>query len=99
MEDDITWKLTASGQYSTGKSTYKMQFLGLIESSIFKIVWKAWAHAKVKNRGWIDLQNWLWMADRLRKRGWENCGPCPFCKQTEETNNHLFVHCRFIIRI
>jgi hypothetical protein len=35
----------------------------------------------------------------LRKRGWENCGLCPLCKQTEETNNHLFVHCRFTARI
>jgi hypothetical protein len=35
----------------------------------------------------------------LRRRGWENCGLCPLCKQTEETNNHLFVHCRFTARI
>jgi hypothetical protein len=35
----------------------------------------------------------------LRKRGWGNCGLCPLCKQTEENNNHLFVHCRFTVRI
>jgi hypothetical protein len=98
IEDDITWKLTASGQYSTA-SAYKMQFHGLIESTMFKMVWKAWAPPKVKNHAWIALQNRLWTADRLRKRGWENCGPCPLCKQTEETNDHLFVHCRFTIRI
>jgi hypothetical protein len=33
------------------------------------------------------------------KRNWENCGLCPLCKQTEETNNHLFVHCRYTTRI
>jgi hypothetical protein len=33
------------------------------------------------------------------KRGWENCGRCTLCKKTEEKNNHLFVHCRFTIRI
>jgi hypothetical protein len=32
VDDDITWKLTASGQYSAA-SAYRMQFLGLIESS------------------------------------------------------------------
>jgi hypothetical protein len=35
----------------------------------------------------------------LRKRGWDNCGFCPLCKQTEESNNHLFVHCRFTTRV
>jgi hypothetical protein len=35
----------------------------------------------------------------LRKRGWNNCGLCPFCKQTEESNNHLFFHCHFTVRI
>jgi hypothetical protein len=39
------------------------------------------------------------MADRLQKRGWDNCGLCPLCKQTEESSNHIFVHCRFTIRI
>jgi hypothetical protein len=24
---------------------------------------------------------------------------CPLCKQTEETSNHLFVHCRYTTRI
>jgi hypothetical protein len=98
VEDDISWKLTANGQYSAA-SAYKMQFLGLIESSMYKIVWKAWAPPKAKNHAWIALQNRLWTADRLRKRGWENCGLCTLCKQTEETCDHLFVHCRFTIRI
>jgi hypothetical protein len=98
IEDDITWKLTANGQYSAA-SAYKMQFLGLIESSMFKMVWKAWAPPKVKNHAWIAIQNRLWTVDRLRKRRWENCGLCPLCKQIEETNVHLFVHCRFTKRI
>jgi hypothetical protein len=97
-EDDITWKLTSNGQYSAA-SAYKMQFFGLIDSSLYNMVWKPWAPPKVKNHAWLVLQNRLWMADRLRRRGWENCGLCPLCKQTEENNNHLFIHCRFTIRI
>jgi hypothetical protein len=53
----------------------------------------------VKNHVWIGLQNRLWIMDRLRKRGWENCGIYPLGKQTEETNDHLFVHYRFTVRI
>jgi hypothetical protein len=98
VDDDISWKLTSNGQYSTA-SAYKLQFFGLVDSSLYKIVWKAWATPKAKNHGWLALQNRLWTADRLRKRGWDNCGLCPLCKQTEETNNHLFVHCRFSVRV
>jgi hypothetical protein len=98
VDDDISWKLTSNGQYSMA-SAYKLQFFGLVESSLYKIVWKAWATPKAKNHGWLALQNRLWTADRLRKRGWDNYGLCPLYKQTEETNNHLFVHCRFSVRV
>jgi hypothetical protein len=37
VEDDIVWKLTGNGQYSTA-SAYKLQFFGLIESSMYKLV-------------------------------------------------------------
>jgi hypothetical protein len=98
VEDDITWKLTANGQYSEA-SAYKLQFFVLVESSLNNWVWKAWGPPKVKHHAWLALQNRLWTADRLRKRGWDNCGLCPLCKQTEENNNHHFVHCRFMVRV
>jgi hypothetical protein len=37
--------------------------------------------------------------DRLRQRGWDNCGPCQLCKQTEENHDYFFVQCRFTTRI
>jgi hypothetical protein len=91
-------KLTSNGKYSTA-SAYNLQFFGLIESSLYKLIWKAWATPKAKHHAWLALQNRLLTADRLQRRGWENCGLSPLCKQTEETNNHLFVHCRFTIRV
>jgi hypothetical protein len=45
------------------------------------------------------LQNRLSTTDRLRKHGWDNYGLCTLCKQTEETNTHLFVHCHYTVRI
>jgi hypothetical protein len=98
VEDNIIWKLTENGLYSTA-SAYKMQFLGLVHSSMSAIVWKAWAPPKVKNHAWLALQNRLSMADRLQKCGWPNSGACPLCKQTTESVDHLFVNCRFTIRI
>jgi hypothetical protein len=64
VEDVIIWKLTSNGQYFAA-SVYKLQFFGLIESSLNKIVCKAWAPPKVKNDVWIALQNRLSMANRL----------------------------------
>jgi hypothetical protein len=98
VEDDISWKLTGNGQYSAA-SAYKLQFLGLVESSLNSLVWKVWATPKAKNHAWLALQKRLWTADRLRRRGWENCGLCQLCKQTEENHDHLFVHCRYTVRI
>ena len=98
IEDDISWKLTASGEYSA-KTAYEVQFLGSSSSIIYKPVWKAWAPPKVKFFAWLATQNRIWTADRLAKRGWPNCGACPLCKQTTETGIHLFINCRVTKRI
>jgi hypothetical protein len=96
--DDISWKLTANGQYSA-KLAYHLQFLGSTFSSLHKSVWKVWAPPKVKFFAWLLTQNRIWTADRLQKRGWPNCGLCPLCKQVTESVNHLFIHCRFAVRL
>jgi hypothetical protein len=98
MEDEITWNLTDNGQYSTS-SAYEAKFLGLVHSDMYSIIWKASAPPKAKHHACLTLQNRLWTADRLQKRGWPNCGLCPLCKQVTESTHHLFVHCRFIVRV
>jgi hypothetical protein len=62
-KDDITWKFTNSGEYSAS-SAYKAQFKGMVNSYMMEAVWKTWAPPK-----WLILQNQVWMADRLQKRG------------------------------
>jgi hypothetical protein len=64
VEDDITWKLIGNG-YSAA-STYKLQFFGLVESGLNKIVWKAWAMPKAKNHAWLSLLDygqWIYCDD------------------------------------
>jgi hypothetical protein len=96
--DEITWKLTQDGNYTT-KSAYEMQWFGLIYSPLDKMVWKAWAPPKTKFFAWLVNQNRIWTADRLAKRGWPNCGLFPLCKQCTETVDHLFVNCRYTTRL
>ncbi|KAK1649450.1 hypothetical protein QYE76_067255 [Lolium multiflorum] len=46
VEDDITWRLTPSGNY-TAKSAYELQLLGSTASPMNKTIWKAWAPPKL----------------------------------------------------
>ena len=97
-EDDIVWKHSDSGHYSTA-SAYRAQFLGLVLSPMDQMVWKPWAPPKVKFFAWLALQDRIWTADRLAKRGWPNCGPCPLCRGVQECGTHLFFRCRFTLRL
>ena len=98
IQDTIVWNLTSNGEYSTS-SAYKAQFFGATSTNMNKLVWKAWAPPKIKFFAWLAIQNRLWTADRLEKRGWNNCGLCPLCKQTGETAAHLFTQCRYSRRL
>ena len=73
IEDTIVWNLSANGEYSA-KSAYKAQFFGSYSSDMKTLIWKAWAPPKTKFFAWLALQNRLWTADRLARRGWPNCG-------------------------
>lgn len=98
IEDEIVWKHSVDGIYSAA-TAYKAQFLGLTLSPMDFMVWKAWPPPKVKFFSWLDLQDHIWTADRLEKRGWANGGLCPLCKREQETGAHLFFKCRYTIRL
>jgi hypothetical protein len=68
VDDSILWKLATNRQYSAILA-YKLLFLGLVQSSMNTIVWKAWATPKAKHHDWLAFQNRLWTADHLEKRG------------------------------
>ena len=97
-DDDILWKHSASGNYSAA-SAYRAQFLGLVLSPMDQMVWKVWAPPKVKFFAWLALQDRIWTADRLQRRGWPNCGPCPLCRGVQECSPHLFFKCLFTLRL
>lgn len=97
-EDDILWKHTTSGHYSAA-SAYKAQFIGMVFSPMDQMVWKVWGPPKVKFFAWLALQDRIWTADRLAKRGWPNCGLCPLCKRVQESGSHLFFKCRYTLRL
>jgi hypothetical protein len=97
-KDDIKWKFTANGEYSAA-SAYSTQFQGMVNSFMMEAVWKSWAPSKSKLFAWLILQNRVWSADRLQKRGWPNCGNCQLCKRVPETAPHILFKCRYSLRI
>ena len=98
IPDYISWRSTTSGDYSAS-SAYRLQFDGSTLSLMDSLVWKAWAPPKYKFFVWLIIQDRVWTADRLQRRGWPNCGACPLCRQENESACHLLFHCRFSVRI
>lgn len=98
VPNSIRWILTADGSYSA-RSAYNLQFGGRSLSSMPQVVWRIWAPPKYKFFAWLMLQNRLWCADRLQRRGWPNCYFCPLCRRNLETALHLFIECPFSSRL
>ncbi|CAM0874879.1 unnamed protein product [Alopecurus aequalis] len=90
--DKIRWNPAASGRYSAG-SAYRLQFLGSTASPFQTIIWKQWAPPRCKFFSWLLLQDRLWCADRLMRRGWPNNYLCPLCMRSLESSLHLFGEC------
>jgi len=94
QEDQITWVLESSGQYSA-KSAYDIQFDGNVHSTFPTLICKAWAPPRYKIFMWLLLRDRVWTAARLQLRGWDNNFFCVLCERILETSTHLFIECPF----
>jgi hypothetical protein len=92
--DIIKWKFTMSGQYTT-QSAYQAQFWGSTCMNFNNIIWRAWAPPKCKFFSWLAVQNRVWAADRLTRRGWPHNPHCVLCASCPESGLHLFAECCF----
>ena len=98
LVDTIVWKFSKDGRYSA-KTEYKAHFLPLTLSLMPMLIWRQWAPPKCKLFTWLVTQNRIWTADRLERRGWQNCGLCKLCNEVQESAAHLLYKCRFTISI
>lgn len=92
QEDQITWLLTADGQYSA-RSAYALQTKGTNICRTAGVTWKTKAPPKCRFFMWLLLQNRIWTAARLQLRGWPNDYFCQLCIRNLETAAHLFMEC------
>jgi hypothetical protein len=52
----------------------------------------------LQNHVWTHKKN-VWTADRIEKRGRQNCGLCKLWNEIQELAAHIFFNCRFTIRV
>jgi hypothetical protein len=74
---------------------YEQQFIARIPMPRLFRVWKTKGESKVKFFIWTLIQNRLWTADRLQRRGWEHQASCCACDQVLESASHLILGCPF----
>jgi hypothetical protein len=98
IEDSIIWTISPNGCYSAS-SAYKAQFMASLPCAFGSIIWKTWAPPKCRFFAWLAVQNRLWTADRLAKRGWPHTPSCQLCRCTPETARHILFECRYSRRI
>jgi hypothetical protein len=78
LEDTISWRWTADGQYSTS-SAYKIQFSSNYSKMNLCPIWKANVEPKCRFFAWTLLHKRILTVDNLQKRGWP-CSPiCCLC--------------------
>jgi hypothetical protein len=93
-EDEIAWRWTADGQYTT-QSAYRIQFVGRRKKPSLIPIWKAKVEPKCQIFAWILLQHKILTANNLAKCGWPHDPNCPLCHATPETPAHLCMECPF----
>jgi hypothetical protein len=94
LEDTITWKWSADGQYSAS-SAYNIQFSSNYSTMNLCPIWKAMVEPRCRFFAWTLLHKRILTADNLLKRGWP-CNPlCCLCNSAPETILHLCKDCSF----
>ncbi|WMV38706.1 hypothetical protein MTR67_032091 [Solanum verrucosum] len=98
--DAIRWKHDRDGEFSVG-TMYKRDLAtqpGEIAGP-WKQIWKSNTPTKIKCFTWLVCRRACLTQERLKKRGFQIVSRCFFCHEKEETNNHLFLHCRVTAQI
>ncbi|XP_059289469.1 uncharacterized protein LOC132042988 [Lycium ferocissimum] len=92
--DRIIWGNSKKGEY-TVKQCYEIGCSenGLLENWPWKHVWRTRQPLKVSCFTWTALKGACLTQDNLRRRGIILINRCHLCYQTNETVNHLFLHC------
>ncbi|XP_058775075.1 uncharacterized protein LOC131649326 [Vicia villosa] len=104
MQDKLIWHHEKDSNYSV-RSAYhccmNRKFANLPGPSVnpyqklWKSIWRAPVHPRVRNFVWRLAKNILPTKDNLQKKGIALDGSCTMCSVAEESAHHLFMECPF----
>ena len=101
MEPDrLRWRHSSEGSFTVNK-VYKREnsIMQDEELKIWRNVWKNIAPTKVKCFTWLVVRKACLTHEVLQKKGRVVVTRCFLCNETRETNNHLFLHCKFTAQL
>ncbi|KAL3378631.1 hypothetical protein AABB24_004516 [Solanum stoloniferum] len=101
MEPDrLRWRHSSEGSFTVNK-LYKREnnIMQEEELKIWRNVWKNIAPTKVKCFTWLVVRKACLTHEVLQKKGRVVVTRCFLCNETRETNNHLFLHCKFTAQL
>ena len=103
LEDTRIWLPDSSNLFSSKSAFNKLRKTpNMNVFSPFKLIWKCNIPHKIKVFAWLVALGRVNTCDMLQKRrsycafspSW-----CVLCKREGETGDHLFIHCRFTLKI
>ena len=94
IQDDISWRWTADGVYTT-QSAYQIQFVGVYSRMKITPIWRAKAEHKCRFFAWTLMHKKILTANNFLKRGWTEDTECKLCDNDLETPTHLCKDCPF----
>lgn len=96
LEDDsIRWRHNSDGKFSVSRLyRRKVQVLPGRISGPWGKIWKNNVPVKVRCFTWLVARRACLTHEKLQRRGFQIASWCSLCNETNETNSHLFLHCK-----
>ena len=92
VEDRVWWIGSKIGLFSI-KSLYKALEQRTLSSFPWKCIWKTCVQQKISFFVWEATWGKILTCDHLQKRGLSLASCCPLCLESEESVDHLLLHC------
>lgn len=87
-------------QFTVNKAYKKEDMVQTGEQPKFWIkIWKCPAPTKVKCFTWLVAKRACLTREVLKRKGSIIVSKCYLCNERDETNNHLFLHCKFTAQL
>ncbi|CAN1825106.1 hypothetical protein LINPERHAP1_LOCUS31030 [Linum perenne] len=97
----VQWPLNRAGTFSVQSLHNELRidkFTGFADF-LAKVVWCSMAPTKVQCFVWASFHGRIATLDNLQQRGFQLPNRCSLCCCKEESGNHVFIHCKFVVKV